>query len=85
LLRDYKILNTSASTATGEFVCQACTGWSIWAVPSERSVVGYVFGRAGDGKLHVALVGDPENKSEWHKLKDVNNAPKGLMNPDKIF
>lgn len=54
-------------------------------MPSERSVVGYVFGRAGDGKLHVALVGDPENKSEWHKLKDVNNAPKGLMNPDKIF
>jgi len=40
----------------------------------EHQVVGYVFGHAGDGNLHVVMVGDPENKTEWEKLESINHA-----------
>ena len=33
---------------------------------------GYVFGHAGDGNLHVVLVGDPDNEKEWLLLEDIN-------------
>lgn len=38
----------------------------------ERKVVGYVFGHAGDGNLHVVLVGDPGENAEWSRLEAVN-------------
>jgi D-lactate dehydrogenase (cytochrome) len=37
-------------------------------------VIGYVFGHAGDGNLHVVMVGDPENSVEWAALEAVNEA-----------
>jgi D-lactate dehydrogenase (cytochrome) len=40
----------------------------------ERNCVGYVFGHAGDGNLHVVLVGDPGNKAEWAMLEDINHS-----------
>ncbi|RPH50583.1 MAG: FAD-binding oxidoreductase [Desulfobacteraceae bacterium] len=43
-------------------------------ITHEYSAVGYVFGHAGDGNLHVVLVGDPEDKEEWSKLEAVNHA-----------
>ncbi|HWR93522.1 MAG TPA: FAD-binding oxidoreductase [Desulfobacterales bacterium] len=36
--------------------------------------VGYVFGHAGDGNLHVVLVGDPADKAEWGRLEAINQA-----------
>ncbi len=38
----------------------------------EQGVAGYVFGHAGDGNLHVVLVGDPEDHEEWQKLETIN-------------
>ncbi len=34
--------------------------------------VGYVFGHAGDGNLHVVLVGNPDDENEWSMLDDIN-------------
>jgi D-lactate dehydrogenase (cytochrome) len=34
---------------------------------------GYVFGHAGDGNLHVVLVGDPGNEKQWSLLEDIND------------
>jgi D-lactate dehydrogenase (cytochrome) len=39
---------------------------------SEQGVPGYVFGHAGDGNLHVVLVGDPKDRAEWSKLETIN-------------
>jgi len=39
----------------------------------ENRVSGYVFGHAGDGNLHVVLVGDPDNQKEWSLLEDIND------------
>jgi D-lactate dehydrogenase (cytochrome) len=39
-----------------------------------HGVVGYVFGHAGDGNLHVVLVGDPGRPEEWSRLEAVNHA-----------
>jgi D-lactate dehydrogenase (cytochrome) len=36
--------------------------------------IGYVFGHAGDGNLHVVMVGDPAVKAEWGKLEAINQA-----------
>ena len=40
----------------------------------ERDAVGYVFGHAGDGNLHVVLVGDPAAPAEWYRLEAINHA-----------
>jgi len=39
----------------------------------ENDAVGYVFGHAGDGNLHVVLMGDPENEQEWSTMEDINH------------
>ncbi|MGW8303470.1 MAG: FAD-binding oxidoreductase [Desulfobacterales bacterium] len=39
----------------------------------ENNAIGYVFGHAGDGNLHVVLAGDPNNKKEWNKLEEIND------------
>ncbi len=39
-----------------------------------QNAVGYVFGHAGDGNLHVVLVGDPANEKEWSVLEDINHS-----------
>ncbi|MCK4988292.1 MAG: FAD-binding protein, partial [Desulfobacterales bacterium] len=39
----------------------------------ENKAPGYVFGHAGDGNLHVVLVGDPANEKEWSKLEEIND------------
>jgi len=38
----------------------------------QEKAVGYVFGHAGDGNLHVVLVGDPADRNEWEVLEDIN-------------
>jgi D-lactate dehydrogenase (cytochrome) len=40
----------------------------------KRNAIGYVLGHAGDGNLHVVLVGNPENKNEWQVLEDINHS-----------
>ena len=40
----------------------------------DHNAIGYVFGHAGDGNLHVVLVGDPANDSEWQNLEAINDA-----------
>ncbi|GAF82351.1 unnamed protein product [marine sediment metagenome] len=40
---------------------------------AHKSSSGYVFGHAGDGNLHVVLVGDPANEKEWSKLEEIND------------
>ena len=39
---------------------------------AEQGVPGYVFGHAGDGNLHVVLVGNPTDHEEWSKLESIN-------------
>ncbi|UCH21594.1 MAG: FAD-binding oxidoreductase [Deltaproteobacteria bacterium] len=39
----------------------------------KQNAIGYVFGHAGDGNLHVVLVGDPQNKDDWQVLEDINH------------
>lgn len=43
-------------------------------IVDEYKVIGYVFGHAGDGNLHVVLVGDPADTAEWSKLEAINHA-----------
>jgi len=39
----------------------------------DNKAAGYVFGHAGDGNLHVVLVGDPDNEKEWALLEEIND------------
>jgi D-lactate dehydrogenase (cytochrome) len=39
-----------------------------------HDAVGYVFGHAGDGNLHVVLVGDPSCGDEWQRMEQINDA-----------
>jgi D-lactate dehydrogenase (cytochrome) len=43
-------------------------------VVEEHRSIGYVFGHAGDGNLHVVMMGDPADKREWDKLEAINRA-----------
>jgi D-lactate dehydrogenase (cytochrome) len=38
----------------------------------ENNAAGYVFGHAGDGNLHVVLMGDLANEKEWSMLEHIN-------------
>jgi D-lactate dehydrogenase (cytochrome) len=40
----------------------------------EHRAIGYVFGHAGDGNLHVILVGNPDDQIEWSALEEINHA-----------
>ncbi|MCB2147059.1 MAG: FAD-binding oxidoreductase [Deltaproteobacteria bacterium] len=40
----------------------------------EKNAVGFVFGHAGDGNLHVVMVGDPADDGEWASLEAINDA-----------
>jgi D-lactate dehydrogenase (cytochrome) len=39
----------------------------------EKGVPGFVFGHAGDGNLHVVMVGDPSDQREWALLEEIND------------
>jgi D-lactate dehydrogenase (cytochrome) len=39
----------------------------------DNSASGYVFGHAGDGNLHVVLVGSPDDEKEWSMLQNIND------------
>ena len=39
----------------------------------EKNAVGFVFGHAGDGNLHVVMVGDPAREGEWALLEAINH------------
>lgn len=43
-------------------------------IVDEYQAIGYVFGHAGDGNLHVVMAGDPENSDEWSRLEAINHA-----------
>ena len=40
----------------------------------EHRATGYVFGHAGDGNLHIVLVGEPVDAGEWEALETINHA-----------
>ena len=40
----------------------------------DHKVVGYVFGHAGDGNLHVVMIGDPADEAAWQNLVSINEA-----------
>jgi len=39
----------------------------------EKNAIGYVFGHAGDGNLHVVMEGDPKDEKEWSTLEEINH------------
>jgi D-lactate dehydrogenase (cytochrome) len=39
----------------------------------EKKVAGYIFGHAGDGNLHVVLVGDTADEKKWSMLESINH------------
>ena len=39
----------------------------------KKGAIGYVFGHAGDGNLHVVMEGDPKDEEEWAALEDINH------------
>ncbi len=39
----------------------------------EQKAVGFVFGHAGDGNLHVVMVGDPADDGKWSSLEKIND------------
>jgi len=47
--------------------------FSQQAVDAQGSI-GYVFGHAGDGNLHVVMAGDPADPTEWGRLEAINKA-----------
>jgi len=38
----------------------------------ERGVVGYIFGHAGDGSIHMVMPGNPNDLREWSVVEDIN-------------
>ena len=38
----------------------------------ERDVVGYIFGHAGDGNIHMVMPGIPNDLREWSVIEDIN-------------
>jgi D-lactate dehydrogenase (cytochrome) len=43
------------------------------ALVDRHGAIGYVFGHAGDGNLHVVMVGDPKDDREWSLLEKINH------------
>jgi D-lactate dehydrogenase (cytochrome) len=43
------------------------------ALVDEKKAIGYVFGHAGDGNLHVVMEGDPADRQEWAALEEINH------------
>jgi D-lactate dehydrogenase (cytochrome) len=39
-----------------------------------KKAVGFVFGHAGDGNLHVVMVGDPADAAQWAALEEINDS-----------
>jgi D-lactate dehydrogenase (cytochrome) len=44
------------------------------ALLEEKQATGYVFGHAGDGNLHVVLVGNPADTQQWSLTEEINHA-----------
>jgi D-lactate dehydrogenase (cytochrome) len=40
----------------------------------EGRAIGYVFGHAGDGNIHVVMMGDPNDTKEWSVLDNINGS-----------
>jgi D-lactate dehydrogenase (cytochrome) len=40
----------------------------------EKKAAGFVFGHAGDGNLHVVMVGNPNDEREWSTMEEINDA-----------
>ncbi len=38
----------------------------------ERGAVGYIFGHAGDGNIHVVMPGNPNDSREWSVVEEIN-------------
>jgi D-lactate dehydrogenase (cytochrome) len=43
-------------------------------VVRDFGVIGYVLGHAGDGNLHLVFMGDAQDKEEWDKILQANQA-----------
>lgn len=43
-------------------------------VVRDYGVIGYIFGHAGDGNLHLTFMGDPQDEEEWGRIEKANQA-----------
>ncbi len=39
----------------------------------ESDIIGYVFGHAGSGNIHMPMMGNPRDKTSWDVLEDINH------------
>jgi len=39
---------------------------------AKRGIVGYVFGHAGSGNIHMPMMGNPEDEKSWGVLEEIN-------------
>ncbi len=37
----------------------------------EKGLKGYTFGHAGSGNLHMEILGNPEDETQWQKVKEA--------------
>jgi len=42
-------------------------------ITKSRGVIGYVFGHAGSGNIHMPMMGDPNDKASWAVLEEINH------------
>jgi len=42
-------------------------------ITKSRGVIGYVFGHAGSGNIHMPMMGDPNDKASWSVLEEINH------------
>ncbi len=39
----------------------------------ERGIIGYIFGHAGSGNIHMPMMGNPNDKATWAVLEEINH------------
>ncbi len=42
-------------------------------ITREKDIIGYVFGHAGSGNIHMPMMGNPEDKESWSVLEEINH------------
>lgn len=42
-------------------------------ITKSRGIIGYVFGHAGSGNIHMPMMGDPNDKTSWSILEEINH------------
>ncbi len=42
-------------------------------ITREKGIIGYIFGHAGSGNIHMPMMGNPSDESSWAVLEDINH------------